>query len=115
MEDATVKNVRLEFTEMHIAKASGRMSFVQIRKNLCFMASHISSSFNEAYKEKDTVPTVKHGGGSVMVDCFAASGTGCLESVQGAILSQDYQGILERHVLHSVRKLGLRHRSCVFQ
>ena len=39
--------------------------------------------------------------------CFAASGTGCLESVQGTMKSQDYQGILERNVLPSVRKLGL--------
>ena len=38
---------------------------------------------NEAYKEKNTVPTVKHGGDPVMVlGCFAASDTGCLESVQ---------------------------------
>uniref|UniRef100_A0A3B3HVE6 Paired domain-containing protein n=1 Tax=Oryzias latipes TaxID=8090 RepID=A0A3B3HVE6_ORYLA len=32
---------------------------------------------NEAYNEKNTVPTVKHGGGSVLFwGCFAASGTG---------------------------------------
>ncbi|KAI4893256.1 hypothetical protein NFI96_003447 [Prochilodus magdalenae] len=39
--------------------------------------------------------------------CFAASGTGCLESVQGTMKSQDYQEILERNVLPSVRKIGL--------
>ncbi|KAL0146521.1 hypothetical protein M9458_058152 [Cirrhinus mrigala] len=71
---------------------------------------------NEAYQEKNTVPTVKHGGGSVMFwGCFAASGTGCLESVQGTMKSQDYQGILERNVLASVRKLGLSRRSWVLQ
>ncbi|KAI4892854.1 hypothetical protein NFI96_022929 [Prochilodus magdalenae] len=66
-------------------------------------------------KEKNPVPTVKHGGGSVMFwGCFAASGTGCLESVQGTMKSQDYQGILERNVLPSVRKLGLSpgHGTC---
>jgi hypothetical protein len=31
--------------------------------------------------------------------CFAASGTGCSESVQGTMKSQNYQGILERNVL----------------
>ncbi len=38
---------------------------------------------NEAFKEKNTVPTVKHGGGSKMFwGCFAASGTGCLDCVK---------------------------------
>ena len=46
---------------------------------------------------------------------FAASGTGYLESVQGTIKSEDYQGILERNVLASVRKLGLSRRSWVLQ
>lgn len=45
------------------------------------------------------MPTVKHGGGSVMFwGYFVASGTECLESVQGTMKSEDYQGILERNV-----------------
>ncbi|KAI4884482.1 hypothetical protein NFI96_008952 [Prochilodus magdalenae] len=70
---------------------------------------------NEAYQEKNAVPTVKHGEGSVMFwGCFAASGTGCLESAQGTMKSQDYQGILERNVLHSVKSLAsvAGHGSC---
>ena len=51
---------------------------------------------NEAYQEKNTAPTVKHGGGSVRFwGCFAASGTWCLESPWGTMKSQDYQGILQ--------------------
>ena len=62
------------------------------------------------------MPTVKHGGGSVMFwGCFAASGTGCLESVQGTMKSEDYQGILEWNIQPSVRKLCLSRRSWVFQ
>lgn len=38
--------------------------------------------------------------------CFAASGTGYLESVQGAMKCQDYQGIEGGNVMSSVRKLG---------
>ena len=67
---------------------------------------------NEAFKDKNTVPTVKHGGGSQMFwGCFAASGTGCLDCVQGIMKSEDYQIILERNLGLSVRKLGLCQRS----
>ena len=62
---------------------------------------------------QNTVPTVKHGGGLVMLWGCAASGTGPLESMQGTVKSQEYQGILERNVLPSVRKLCLSRRSLV--
>uniref|UniRef100_A0A8C5MI76 Tc1-like transposase DDE domain-containing protein n=1 Tax=Leptobrachium leishanense TaxID=445787 RepID=A0A8C5MI76_9ANUR len=78
--------------------------------------STVYRKWNEAYKEKNTVPTVKYGGGSMMFwGCFAASGTGCLECVQGIMKSEDYQRILGRTVEPSVRKLGLHPRSWVFQ
>ena len=47
--------------------------------------------------------------------CCAASGTGCLECVHGIMKSGDYQGIWERNVQPSVRKLGLCRRSWVLQ
>ncbi|KAK3523448.1 hypothetical protein QTP86_033613 [Hemibagrus guttatus] len=57
---------------------------------------------NEAYKEKNTLPTVKHGGGSIMLcGCFAASGTGGLDRITGIMKSENYQEILERNVLPS--------------
>ena len=49
---------------------------------------------NEAFKEQNTVPKVKHGGGSQMFwGCFAASGTGCLDCVHGIMKSEDYQRV----------------------
>ena len=54
---------------------------------------------NEAYKEKNMVPTVKYGGGSKMFSaCFAASGTGCIDCVQRIMKSGDYQKIQARNI-----------------
>ena len=47
--------------------------------------------------------------------CFAASGTGGLDRITGIIKSENYQEILERNILLSVRKLGLSRRSWVLQ
>lgn len=66
---------------------------------------------NDAYKEKNTLPTVKHGGGSVMLwGCFASSGTGNLQRVQGNMNSVHYQEILDANVMQSVTKLRLGRR-----
>ncbi len=71
---------------------------------------------NEAFKENNTVATVKYGGGSKMFwGCFAASGTGCLDCVNDIMKSDDYQRILGHNIAASVRKLRLHQRSWVFQ
>ncbi|CAJ0929288.1 unnamed protein product [Ranitomeya imitator] len=92
-------------------KASGRMSYETDETKIELLGKahqlYVHRWKNEAYQQKNTVPTVKHGGGSVMFwGCFAASGTGFLDSVQDTMKSQDYQGILEKNVLSSVRKLS---------
>uniref|UniRef100_A0A3P8TZT7 F-box domain-containing protein n=1 Tax=Amphiprion percula TaxID=161767 RepID=A0A3P8TZT7_AMPPE len=112
------KKTRLEFAKLHVDKPQSfweNVLWTDETKVELFGKTHqlyVHRRKNEAYQEKNTVPTVKHGGHSVMFwGCFAASGTGCLESVQGTMKSHDYQGILERNVLHSVRKLGLTDRN----
>ena len=116
------KKARLDFAKMHVDKPQSfweNVLWTDETKLELFGKSHqpyVYRRKNEAFKEKNTMPTVKHGGSSVMFwDCFAASGTGCLESVQGTMKSEDYQGILERNIQPSVRKLCLSRRSWVFQ
>ncbi|XP_057182698.1 tRNA (guanine-N(7)-)-methyltransferase non-catalytic subunit wdr4 isoform X1 [Triplophysa rosa] len=116
------KKARLQFAKMYLSKPKSFWENVlrtDETKMELFGKAHHSTVYrkrNEAYKEKNTVPTVKYGGGSKMFwGCFAASGTGCLDCVQGIMKSGDYQRILGRNVGPSVRKLGLRPRSLVFQ
>ncbi len=70
---------------------------------------------NTAFQKKNIIPTVKYGGGSVMVwGCFAASGPGRLAVINGTMNSAVYQKILKDNVRPSVRDLKLK-RTCVLQ
>lgn len=70
---------------------------------------------NTAFEEKNLLPTVKFGGGSIMLwGCVASTGTGNLVKVEGRMDSVQYQQILEKNVKESVKKLKLR-RGWLFQ
>ncbi len=112
------KKARLQFAKMYLSKPQSFWENVlwtdETKVELFGKARH--STVYRKQKEAYTVPTVKHGGGSRMFwGCFAASGTGCIDCVQGIMKSGDYQKILAHNVGPSVRKLGLRQRSWVFQ
>ena len=52
------------------------------------------------------IPTVKHGGGSIMLwGCFAAGGTGALHKIDGIMRMENYVDMLKQHLKTSVRKL----------
>ena len=68
---------------------------------------------NTEFEEKHLLPTVKFGGGSIMLwGCVASAGTGNLVKIEGHMDSTQYQQILENNVQESVTKLKLREDGC---
>ncbi|KAK3531714.1 hypothetical protein QTP70_025948, partial [Hemibagrus guttatus] len=79
------------------------------------VSHYIWPKSNTAFQKKNIIPTVKYGGGSVMVwGCFAASGPGRLAVINGTMNSAVYQKILKENVQPSVCDLKLK-RTWVLQ
>ena len=70
---------------------------------------------NAEYNHKNTIPTVKNGGGNLMLwGCFSAKGTGRLHRIEGRMNAAMYREILGNNLLPSVRALKMG-RGWVFQ
>ncbi|KAL0163166.1 hypothetical protein M9458_042562, partial [Cirrhinus mrigala] len=64
-----------------------------------------------AHHLSNTVLTVKHGGGSIMLwGCFSASGTGQLVAIEGKMNVAKYRDILDENLLQSAQDLRLGRR-----
>ncbi len=74
---------------------------------------HVWWQPGKEYKDKCVLPTVKHGGESVMVwGCMSAAGTGELQFIEGTMNANMYCDILKQSMIPSLWRLG---RSAVFQ
>ncbi|XDV15199.1 hypothetical protein PO909_015329 [Leuciscus waleckii] len=68
---------------------------------------HVWQCPGEEYQEKCILPTVEHGGGSIMVwGCMSAAGTGELSFIEGNMDSNMYCDILKQKMMPSLQKLG---------
>ena len=67
------------------------------------------------WRKPGTIPTVKHGGGSIMLSgCFSAAGTGRPVRIKAKINREKYREILNENLLQSTQDLRLG-RSFTFQ
>ncbi len=72
-----------------------------------------SDGVKRVYKDKCVLPTVKHGGGSVMVwGCMSAASTGELQFIEGTMNANMNCDILKQRMIPSLQRLG---RRAVFQ
>ncbi|KAG2461535.1 TCB1 transposase, partial [Polypterus senegalus] len=63
---------------------------------------HVWRKPGTAHHQANTIPTVKHGGGSIMLwGCFSAAGTGRLVRIKGKITAAMYRDILDENLLQS--------------
>ena len=68
------------------------------------------------WSKPGTIPTVKHGGGSIMLlGCFSAAGTGRLVRIERKINGAKYREIVDENLLHGAQDLKPRQRRSGFR
>lgn len=71
---------------------------------------------NTEFEPKNTIGTVKHGGGSVMVwGCMSSAGVGHLHFIDGILDKFGYLDILKKNVKQSAEKLGILEDFALYQ
>jgi len=66
---------------------------------------------HHVWRKPGTIPTVKHGGGSIMLwGCFSAAGTERLVRFEGKMNGAKYREILDENLLQSTQDLRPKRR-----
>ncbi len=100
-----------QFTEGNLAKSMNYWNHVlwsdESKVNLLVSdgVQNVWRHPGEEYQENCALPTVKHGGGSIMVwGCMTAAGTGELRFIEGNMDSNMYCDILKQNIMPSLQK-----------
>ncbi|KAK3514690.1 hypothetical protein QTP70_027774 [Hemibagrus guttatus] len=110
----TVENLPRSGRPTKITPRAQRKLIQEVTKDPTTTSKELQASL-ASVKKKNITPTVKYGGGSVMVwGCSAASGPGRLAVINGTMNSAVYQNILKENVRPSVCDLKLK-RTWVLQ
>jgi len=116
------KKKRLEFAKLHVNQPDSFWENVIFSDESKFNIfghdgpSKVWRKPNEALKEKNLIPTIKHGGGNVMVwGCVAAGGVGQMVFIDEKMNKNMYKDILSQNLIPSALKLGLNPKSFLFQ
>uniref|UniRef100_A0A8B9GVE3 Transposase Tc1-like domain-containing protein n=1 Tax=Astyanax mexicanus TaxID=7994 RepID=A0A8B9GVE3_ASTMX len=111
---------RLQFAYDHLEDSKAdwfKVLWFNETKIEVFGANHtcdISRQDGTACGPKNTIPTVKHGGGSIMHGCFSAKGPRYLVHIHGKMDSTAYLEILAKNLRSSIKDLKMG-RHFIFQ
>ncbi len=96
---------RMEFAKKHLKDSKIELFGLNSKR-------YVWRKPGTAHHLSNTVPTVKHGGGSIMLwGCFSAAGTGRLVAIEGKMNAAcTYRDILDENLLQSAQDLRLGRR-----